>query len=863
MIKVLYRIGFIQLIASYALSSGLLAQTVSPISPLAVDYTAPARYVLEDVRVTGNTSIDEQAIINLLGFRRGEMVSIPGPVITDTISRLWKQGLVKDVAIYAARTTDRRVLLTIDITECPRLSGYSFEGIKRKEQKKLRKKLTLAKGKIVTDALIGETKKAIQDYYVEAGYRHPSVSIVSTHDPTCNDCVQLQIKVDRGSKLAIGSVYFEGNERIESDLLKSQMRYTREKPRFTLVKDLFKKVLTLQPIRRQGVLWRPVDPKACWRYLQRHVILMPSQFKQAKFEEDKKRIVRYYQSKGFSDATIVEEALTQQEDASLNVWMKIEEGRPYRVGNIKWVGNYRYDDSTLQQTMGVKKGDLYDPLLLQQQLYSNPEGRDIVSLYMDEGYLFFQADSVEVGLEEDTIDLEIRVQEGATMRINEVLIEGNKLTHDAVIRRELRTLPGDQFNRTKLQRSYRELAQLNLFAPTLEGRPIPNLTDKTVDIKYKVQERFKFSVNLSGGWGEELIGELSLFTNNFSFSDLWKARVPIGGGQTLGFNAETNGRGYRNFSLRFADPWLGGKKPTLFHASLSRSSEGSRRSIGGDVGLGTKLTWPDEYMVLRGKLAYYRHDYQDHDLLGNNKKRTGVLNDLATTLSLERDSTAPNPIYPKEGSKIALHANLTPPWFLVSSKPYSSLSDWENHGWKEYNQWMLDGSYFFPLLDDLVLNMRAHFGVLGNFSSKRDIGPFERFTLGGGTRPGHRTLRGEKCVSLRGYEAGYITPEDPVTHYKGGVVYDKFVLELRYPLISNYVATAYALVFAEGGNTWAQYNEYNLFDLKRSAGVGLRVYIPFILGATIGFDFGYGFDKRPTDKKYRDWEFHFSIGAEF
>ena len=337
----------------------------------------------------------------------------------------------------------------------------------------------------------------------------------------------------------------------------------------------------------------------------------------------------------------------------------------------------------------------------------------------------------------------------------------------------------------------------------------------------------------------------------------------MGGGQTLGLSAETNGKGYRNLSLQFADSWLGGKKPRLFQASLNKFSDGNSGSIGGDIGLGTRLTWPDDYMMFSSKLAYYHHNYEDYDLIGNDKKCTGTLNDLSATISLERDSTAPNPIYPKKGSKLALHANITPPWSLFYSNAHGDLDPPEKYNWKEYQQWMLNGSYFWRLLDDLVLNVRAYFGILGCFSSKSNISPFERFVLGGGTRPSHRTLRGEEHISLRGYEEAYITPEDEITHYKGGVIYDKFVLELRYPLISNYAATTYILAFVEGGNTWAQYDEYKLLDLKRSAGAGLRIYIPFVIGTTIGFDFGYGFDKKPMDKKYNEPEFHFSVGMDF
>ncbi len=859
--KRFHRTVLLQLITSYVLASGALAQTTPTLYPLTLNYTAPATYLIKDIQVTGTNSIDKEAIVTLLGFNAGDTVQIPGPAITDAIQRLWKQGLVKDVAIHASLAADHHVVLTVSITECPRLSAYSFVGIKKKEQEKLIEKIALVKGKVVTDELIKNLQKAIKDHCVEEGYLHTTVTIASVPDPTNADYMQLKIKVDKGEKVIINAIRFEGNQHISSDVLRSQMRHLREKPRFTLVKDVLKKILTLQPIRKQGILWRPFNLQESWNYLQEHVILLSSKFNQAKLEEDKKRVVSYCQSKGFRDAAIVEHTVDKQQDALLNIWMKVEEGRQYRVGDIRWVGNYLYGEESLKQILSIKRGDIYNPLLLQKKLHNNPEGQDIASLYEDDGYLFFQVDPVEVGLAGETVDLEIRLQEGPQVRINKVLIEGNKVAHDYVIRRELRTLPGDKFSKAKLDRSYRELNQLNIFDPAIDILRVPNFLDKTVDIKYKVKDRPKVEIKFSGGWGDEFMFSATLATNNFSLRNLVRSRAPIGGGQTLGLSAETNGAGYKNFALQFTEPWLGGKKPRYFHLSLNKSSEGNRGSIGGKIGLGTRLTWPDDYMALKGSLAYYRHDYEEYDLLGNNEKHTGVLNDLAVNISLERDSTGPNPIYPKEGSKLELHTNFTPPWSWLSNKEHNGLSVPERYGWKEHHQWMLDSSYFIRLLDDLVLNVRGHFGVLGKFPSQGSIGPFERFSLGGGTRLGNRTLRGEEHISLRGYEDGYITPKDKVTGYKGGVIYDKFVLELRYPIISSYAATAYALAFAEGGYAWAQYKDYNPFVLRRrSAGAGLRVYFPLIIGTTIGFDCGYGFDKKTTDKRYNELEFHFSIG---
>ena len=861
MTKSCYHNVLLQLIMSYMVPVGALAQTTPP-APLELNYTAPDSYLIEAIQVTGIQTLDKEAIVAITGLKAGDTLSIPGPAIKDAIQRLWKQQLIKDVAIYASQVKEHRVVLTIHITESPRLSDYSLEGIKRKEQEKLIEKLALVKGKVVTDELIKNTQQVIEDYWIEEGYLYTKVTITSLPDPTQTDHIQLNIKIDKGEQLSINTVHFEGNQHISSNVLRGQMQHIQEKPRFTLVKDMLKQVLTLQPISKEGILWRPLNFEEISNYCQEHVILFSSKLNPTKFEEDKKRIISYYQRKGFRDVAIVDEAVYKQDDDLLNVWIKVEEGKQYRVGDIRWVGNYLYDDDILNQILDIKKGDLYNPSLLQQRLYNNPEGKDIASLYIDDGHFFFQAEPVEVGLEGDTVALEIRIQEGPQARINKVLIEGNSLTHDYVIRRELRTLPGDKFSRAKLQRSYRELALLNIFDPAIDILPIPNFADKTVDIRYKVKERPKFEVNFSlnyGGGKQDFIGALTLATNNFSLGNLFRWRLPVGEGQALGLRAESNGKEYKNFAFQFTEPWLGGVKPREFHLSLNKSFEGENGSTGGKASLSTKLSWPDDYTVWRSGIAYYYHSYKDYDLLGTGENfAKGMLHDLSTTISLERNSTD-NPIYPKEGSRVELSAHLTPPWSWFSNEDDSSLSKPTKYRRKEYHQWMLDGSYFLRLLDDLVLNVRGHFGVLGKFASQKSIGPFERFYLGGSGLTA-RALKGKENISLRGYKDDYITPKDKDTGYKGGVIYDKFVLELRYPIIFHYVTSIYALAFAEAGNNWAQYKDYNLFAKKKSAGVGLRVYVPFLIGTTLGFDWGYGFDKKPTDKAGDKWEFHFSIG---
>lgn len=849
-------------IVSFLLPVFVQAQNLLPVPSLELNYTAPCSYLIEDIQVKGLQTLDKEAVIAFTGLKVGDTVAIPGPATKEAIQRLWKQQLFRDVSIYATPIKEHAVILTVYITENPRLSDYSFQGIKKREQQKLLEKLALVKGKMVTNELIKQTKRIIEDYWIEEQYPYVTVTITSLPDPNKPDHVQLHIKIDKGKRLRINAIYFEGNKYISSDALKSQLQHIREKPRFTLVKEMIKQTLMLQPIRSGGIFWRSPDLEEIMSYLQKHVILFSSRLHPIKMEEDKKQLITYYQSKGFRDAAIVGQAVCQQNDDLLNVWIKIEEGKQYRIGTIKWVGNYLHKDDVLHQILDIKEGDIYNPMLLSKRLYGGPEGKDIASLYTDNGYFFFQAEPVEVGLEEATVALEIHLQEGPQAHIGKILIEGNNLTHEDVIRRELRTLPGDKFSKTKLQRSHRELAQLNIFEPDIEIQAFPSTKD-TVDIKYKVKERPKFEVNLSvglGGADRNINGAVTLMTNNFSLRNLFRKRAPIGAGQTLGLKGESNFEGYKNLALEFTEPWLGRTKPRQFHLSMNRSTEGKSKSVGGRVSLGTRLTWPDDYLMLRTGIAYYLHSYTDCDLLETGETfREGTLNDLSFPISLERNSTD-NPIYPREGSKLELSVKFTPPWsWLLANKLDDSLSGPEKYRHKEYHQWILDSSYFLQLIDDLVLSVRAQLGITGKFPSQKGIGPFERFYLGGdGTAL--RAIRGKEKISLRGYEDDYFTPKEKDTGYQGGVVYDKFVLELRYPIVSHYIVHLYALVFAEGGNTWAQYKEFS-FGLKRSAGLGFRAYLPIFMANNIGLDFGYGFDKKKNDQSTNKFVIHFSIGA--
>lgn len=854
-----YYVGLIQLIISCIWSTGVLAQSLPTGQSLTLDYAAPVRYIIEDLRVTGNESIDAASILSHVGFKVGDMVELPGSSITHTIKKLCKQKMVDTIAIYAHRgRDDQHVILTLKVAERPRLADYTFAGINKQEQKQLVARVSLVTGQVVTDTLIDNVQKKIQAYWEEQGYSHAVVTIAAAPDSTHPKHVKLHIEIDKGVKQCVHTIQFEGNEHVASHVLKSQLQHLREKPRFTLFQDMLQRILPSKILRKNSVLWQPLSVSSLLLYLKEHIIFRPTYFTAARLQEAKQCILDYYRSQGFRDAVITVTTCEKGVEGDMQVTFNIREGQQYRVGAIKWVGNCLYSDQELHQILGVQQGDTYNPLLLRRKLGNGAEEPGIASLYADKGHLFFQVNPVEKGLKDNIVDLEIRIQEGPQVNIDQVLIEGNRVTHDYVIRRELRTLPGDVYSRANLQRSYRELAQLNIFDPAIDIVTIPNYTAKTATIKYTVKERPRFELKLSGGWAGGVVGEMTLATNNFSLGNLWQRQLPVGGRQTLSLVLEmvSNRQGYKNFIFQFTEPWLGGKKPIPFDLGLNYALEEHRKSLGAKVGIGAKLSWPDDYTTLRSSVAYYAHQYHAYDLFDSGEKNNGTLKELALKLSIERDSTD-NPLYPKEGSKVALHTGITPPWSWYTAHDRSQA-----YLWKEYHQWMLDGACFLQIFNNLVFHVRGNFGILGKFSSQNHTAPFQRFYLGGVLRGPEKALIGKEYISLRGYEEDFIVPKDDTTGYRGGVVYDKFVLELRYPLVANHAVSAYALGFAEGGYTWSRLQDYNPFMMKRSAGVGIRLYLPMLVGTTIGFDLGYGFDKEPTDVDYNALKLQFSMGAD-
>lgn len=845
--------------------------------------TAPQSYIIEEIQVVGAHFLDKEAIMDVVGLREGDVVQIPSEKISNAIKKLWKQRLLRDVTIYASKIIGNRITLTIEIVESPRLTTYFFEGIKKSEEKELKEKINLMKGKVITEVTTKNTAQIIKNYFIEKGFGNATVAITTLPDTVLDNSIQLKIKVDKKEKVRINEIFIEGNHSISSDKLKRQMKDTRESIRFTLPSALIEAIITLQPFKRGGILRRRPTLREVQSYLHDHVklnIVSSSNFIHAKYEKDKKNLIHFYTTQGFKEAKIIEDTIDRHDEESVNIRLKIMEGNQYYIRNISWVGNHVHDDKTLHQVLGIKQGEVYNPDRIEQRLNFNPKGSDVRSLYMDDGYLSFNIVPVEVNIEKDKVDLEIRIHEGPQVSINNVIIKGNERTHDHVIRRELRTLPGTKFNRSELLRSQRELSLLNLFDPgKLSAIPTPTAVDNAVNLEYTVEEKPSEQIKVSGGWSQAcgFIGKFEFQLNNFSLvnaTDFKKWRpVPMGDGQELGIKIEANGKEYQSCAITFVEPWLGGRRPNSLGFSLNHSNyrpahqadknskedkekESSFKTIGASVNFRKRLKWPDDYFTFCSGLSYQYYEYTDFKLLGDKRKFEGVANNLHLALAIERNSVD-HPFYESRGAVMRLSTRITPPYSLFSGKDYSQLKEVEKFKWVEFHQWMLDASYFTKIIGNLVLNTRAHFGFLGSFSSQLVGSPFERFYMGGTDAERQNcTFLGTQFIPLRGYPDNAIGPN---SENEGGIIYNKFALELRYPITLNPVAPIYALIFAEGGNNQGHYESYSPFDIKKSAGLGIRFVLPMI--GHLGFDWGYGFDRDvPNSEK---GTFHVSFGKQF
>ncbi|HSI89997.1 MAG TPA: outer membrane protein assembly factor BamA [Adhaeribacter sp.] len=802
---------------------------------LELDYTNPQKYEIGGITVSGTQFLDPAALIAITGLKVGDQITIPGEDLSKAINKLWAQGILGHIEVSASKVEGRFIFLDFYLRERPRLSKFSFSGIKKGQADDLRDKIKLIRGKVVTDAVINNTKNTVRKYYLEKGFMNAKVNITQRPDSLLPNSVVLNIHIDKGQKVKIEEISFAGNDAIEDGKLRKRMKNTKERK--------FYKVFTSSKFLRSG------------------------------FEEDKEAIIEYYNSQGYRDAQIVADSVVRLSDDRIQVHVTVDEGRKYYFRDITWTGNYLYDEKYLAGILGIKEGSVYSKETLDKRLSYNPSGLDITSLYMDDGYLFFNIEPVEVLVEGDSIDIEMRMHEGAQARIKQVTVSGNSKTSDHVILRELRTIPGRKFSRADLIRSRNEIANLGYFDPQQIGmNPIPNPQDGTVDIRYTVAENPNDQVTLSGGWGgiQGFVGTLGFAFNNFSLRKAgtlkeWKP-VPAGDGQRLGLNMQANGYRYQSYSINFTEPWLGGRKPNSLSVSLSKTISRQLsfndtkinpdapmiKINGASVGLGRRVRWPDDYFVLSHSLAYYQYILHEYPITA--QFTNGTSNSISINNTISRNSFD-SPIYTTRGSSVSLSANLTPPYSLFNENRKN------NYEWQEFHKWMFDASWFVKVAGNLVLNTRAHFGFLGTYNNKIGIGPFERFKLGGSGLGIGNFLVGTDYIGLRGYEDGSLTPSEA-----GGVAYDKFVMELRYPISLNPSATVFVLSFAEAGNNFGSYNNYNPYKLYRSVGVGARVFMAAF--GLLGFDYGYGFDNVPSvpgvsgSGSPRGGRFHFVIGQQ-
>jgi len=799
------------------------------------DYKNPVEYEIGGITITGTQNMDSKVLIILSGLYVGQKIKIPGDHISKAINNLWKQGLFEDISITATSVSGDLIFLNFNLLEKPRLTSFSFSGIKKSEADKVREAINITRGDVITENMIIRTSYKIKQHFWEKGYLNAEVKITQIPDTTIQNASMLQIDIKKNNKVRINKIHIYGNNNIKASKLKRSMKKTKEK-----------------------------------KYYKFYI---SSKFINEEYQQDKYKFIDKYNEKGFRDAKIIKDSIYIHNKKTVDIDIYVDEGKKYYFRNIKWVGNTKYSSEQLSSVLRIKKGDIYNQRQLDENLQMNASGTDIYSLYMDDGYLFFNATPVEVLIENDSIDLEIRIYEGKQATINKVLLDGNTKTNDNVVMREIKTKPGQLFSRADVIRSQRELSQLRYFnAEKIGIEPLPNPVNSTVDIKYTVEETSTDQVELSGGWGAGMVvGTLGLSFNNFSLKNIFKRDawqpLPAGDGQKLSVRAQSSGRSYQTYSASFTEPWLGGKKPVAFSVTgyhsiftngLSKNDTNRSSTVinGISIGLAKRLNWPDDFFIISEDLNY--QNYILKNSFSNTLFTDGRSNIISLNTTISRSSTDA-PIYPRVGSDISFGIALTPPYSLFNNKDYTIMTAQEKYKWAEYYKLKFFASWYTKLAGDLVLHTRSKIGFLGYYNNKIGLAPFERFYLGGDGLSGFDMFDGREIIGLRGYDNNSITPDSPLgsRRYVGGSVYDKFTIELRYPVSLNPQATIYVMSFLEGGNNWQYHKDFNPFDMKRSAGVGLRVFLPMF--GMLGLDWGYGFDNIPGYPGANKSHFHFSI----
>ena len=848
------------------------------------------KYILADVKVNGKISYNEQTVVTFSGLEKGQQLTVPGEEISNAIKKLGKLGLFSDIDFYVNKTEGDSIWLDLEIAELPKLSDVKIQGIKKSKTEALIKENSLTKGKIVNENLITTTKNYIENKYKKDGYYKTKVFITTTPDTTDGNQVKMLVNIDKGDKLKISKINFDGNEKFSDKKLRKAMKNTKQ----------------INPIR----------------------IFKSSKFIKEKYQEDLTSIVEKYKEKGYRDARVIKDSVfLNAKKSKLAINVKVEEGRKYFFGNIKFLGNSVYSDQLLERILGIKKGETYNGVLLEKRIAdkSKPDGDDITNLYQNSGYLFSNINAVEVKTANDTIDFEIRIMEGPIAYFNNITVVGNDKTNDRVIYRELKTRPGQKYSKEDLVRTIREIGQLGFFDPEAIDPKFKNVDPAagTVDIEYNLVEKGSSQIELQGGYGGGgFIGTLGLSFNNFSARNMFKKEaykpLPMGDGQKVALRLQASSF-FQTYSLSFSEPWLGGKKPIQFSTSLSHSKQFlySGRSTNVDrtksfnitslsIGYAKRLTVPDDFFVFSNSVSFQYYDLNNYNT-GLFTFGDGASRNLAFTLGLSRNNKGVNPIYPTSGSEFSFSAKFTLPYSLLNGIDYADLEnqeayklknkgegyfdsndnwvapgalvdgingnvvtnvedaavdqgkvDQEKFKWLEYYKFKFKADWYTRLAGSqskaLVLRALGEFGYLGAYNSGRGLVPFERFFLGGDGLANF-ALDGREVIQLRGY------PNQSLSDQDGATVYNKFSLELRYPLTLKAAASIYALTFLEAGSSYNTFKEYNPFVLQRSAGFGIRIFMPAF--GLLGIDFAHGFDAIPGFTEKNGWETHFIIGQQF
>ena len=812
-----------------------------------LDYLTPKTYEIGGITFEGADNFDTRVVQLVAGLQVGDRIKVPGDKISAAVENLWKQGMFEDVQIRVSRIQGSIIFLKIILRERPRMDKFAFTGVRKGEADKLREEIKIANGEVVTENMLRTAVNKIKGFYIDKGYTRVEVNPTVTDDTTGR--VTITFNVNRGKVVKIDSLIFEGNEQMKTTKLQSKMEKTHDVHYFWKL-----------------MFWT----KAFWK---------KSRYIENDFREDLDKVVAYYNEQGFRDARIVSDTVWDVPQSEmtgndkkkakqdlLKIKVNVYEGQRFFFRNITFSGNTVYSDELLHRALRINKGDPYNKKELDMNLSYNPAGTDITSLYMDNGYLFFRATPVEVAVDGDSIDIEIRIVEGKQARIRNVSVEGNTITNDKVIMRELHTRPGDLFSRDAILRSRRELVTLGYFKEEkIEPVPKPNAEDGTVDIVYKVEEGSTSQLNLQGGYGGGMvIGQVGIQLNNFSLRNIFNkeawAPLPAGDGQKLGINAVTNGTHYYSLSASFTEPWLGGHQAqsltgSVYHNLYSNgfyySRDDSRfyslKITGAGISFSKRLKWPDDYFIMSHGISY-KHYTLDNYSLNTDIFTDGVANDLSYGFTLSRNSLD-SPIYARSGSEVSVSAYITPPYSLISGKTEFATKQ-DQYRWIEYYKVNLRGSWMLNLVGDVVLNTRFRFGFMSYYNDKIGLSPFGRYFLGGDGLSSWM-LDGREVVPLRGYENNSLGASTT----GGGAVFDRFTLELRQPIIESNTATIWLAGFVEGGNCWGDISEFQPFKMYNSAGIGVRLFMPMF--GLIGVDWGYGFS---DPSGIGGSQFHFSIG---